>query len=73
MMIRTQIYISEYEHQALQKLKVFTGKSQSELIRSALDNFIKDQNFKQSSDEAFGMWKDNDTDFALLRDEWNRQ
>ena len=39
-MIRTQVYITEEEKEALNQLSAATGKPQSELIREAIDGLI---------------------------------
>lgn len=39
-MVRTQIYLTEKEQKALRSMSSLTGKSQSELIREALDTMI---------------------------------
>ena len=39
-MVRTQIYLTEREQKALRSMSSLTGKSQSELIREALDTMI---------------------------------
>lgn len=69
-MVRTQIYITEKEKHSLQMLSNQTGKSQSELIRIAIDSLIEEnQQFskKESLKAAFGMWKDNDFEFESSR------
>jgi ribbon-helix-helix CopG family protein len=39
-MVRTQIYLTENEKETLQSLSKETGKTQSELIRTAIERFI---------------------------------
>jgi metal-responsive CopG/Arc/MetJ family transcriptional regulator len=74
-MIRTQIYITKEEKKSLESLVQSTGKSQSELIRNAIDTFIEtnnSQNKKASLLNAFGMWKTNDHDFRNTRETMDR-
>ena len=40
-MLRTQIYLSEAERQGLQALALRCGRSQSALIREAIDAFLQ--------------------------------
>jgi predicted transcriptional regulator len=42
-MLRTQIYLSEAERQGLQALASRSGRSQSALIREAIDAFLQQQ------------------------------
>lgn len=74
-MIRTQVYITKEEKESLESLAQSTGKSQSELIRNAIDTFIEtnnSQNKKTSLLNAFGMWKTNDHDFKTTRESMDR-
>jgi predicted DNA-binding protein len=62
-MIRSQIYLTEDERNSLKLISKETGRTQSDLIREAVDSLIsriknKDNNEKRK--EAFGMWKDKD-------------
>ena len=65
-MIRTQIYLTDNQHQKLRMLMRDTGKSQSELIREAIDQFIKTIDLKNTKLSYFraakGLWADR-TDF----------
>ena len=40
-MLRTQIYLSDAERQGLQSLALRSGRSQSVLIREAIDSFLE--------------------------------
>ncbi len=59
-MIRSQIYLTEYERKSLKLLSKETGRTQSDLIREAVDSLISKNNKKHNSkkrQEAFGIWK----------------
>ncbi|EDM24687.1 transcriptional regulator, CopG family protein [Lentisphaera araneosa HTCC2155] len=74
-MIRTQVYITKEEKESLESLAQSTGKSQSELIRNAIDTFIENNNTKNKKASllnAFGMWKTNDHDFQQTRESMDR-
>ena len=74
-MIRTQVYITEVEKKSLKILAASTGKSQSELIRIAIDSLIEKnqkQNKKESLLNAFGMWSESDHDFQESRQSMDR-
>ena len=76
-MLRTQIYLTEDERSSLKALGQATGKSQSELIRDAIDQLLLQENNLQREtaiDRAAGMWKDREDlpDFQKLRAEWDR-
>jgi histidinol phosphatase-like PHP family hydrolase len=76
-MIRTQIYLTEQERDALGKMAAETGLPQSELIRNAIDHFValsSDAHRKAVLDRTAGLWKDRDDlpDFAAIRRQWDR-
>ena len=76
-MIRSQIYLTENERDSLKNISSETGRSQSDLIREAVDIFIKKiskKNNNEQRQEAFGMWKEkNDIpDLKELRNEFDR-
>ena len=76
-MIRTQIYITEQEQIALQSLARRTGKTQSELIREAVDAYIvklKKESRRELLQKAKGIWKNREDlpDFEKLRRELDR-
>ena len=61
-MQRTQIYLTDDEQAAIRQLSVRTGATQSALIRTAIDQFITQNNQAASSTKrmvAFGMWQDH--------------
>ncbi len=60
LMIRSQIYLTEDERNALKLISNETGRTQSDLIREAIDSLIikinKKNNYKKRQ-KAFGIWK----------------
>ena len=76
-MVRTQIYLTEGEQEALRTLSRRTGKSQSELIRQAIDEMIDRLSPGRRQlllREARGMWgsRDDLPDPRALREEMDR-
>lgn len=74
-MIRTQVYLTGEEQGALRNLVPVLKKSQSELIRIAIDDFVARHATiakKTLLLEAAGSWKGNDFDFKEVRLSWNR-
>jgi len=76
-MVRTQVYLTEYEKQALSMLSSKSGKKQSELIREAIDSFISKFSAEKREDifdKLSGMWSDRDESLTAesLRSDWDR-
>ena len=76
-MVRTQIYLTKREHERLRRLAVRTGRSQSELIRAAVDQWLEQQSREgrhQVLKEVAGIWRGRTDlpDFAALRREADR-
>jgi hypothetical protein len=76
-MIRTQIYLSEAEKLALEKISRQTGKSQSSLVRQAIDELIgrhEPQDRLRLLRQGRGLWQDRTDlpDFGRLRREMDR-
>ena len=76
-MVRTQVYLTKCEREALAALSEVTGKKQSELIRQAVDSLIEQSAAKRREavlQRAAGMWKDRDDlpDFTAIRTNWDR-
>lgn len=76
-MVRTQIYLTAGEQQALRALSRRTGISQSELIRQAIDSLLAGEQAPDRAAllrQAAGLWSDRDDlpDFGALRHEIDR-
>lgn len=76
-MQRTQIYLTTEEQQGLRQLAERSGRTQSDLIREAIDHYL----LERSPDDrrallarAGGLWagRSDLPDFRRLRDEWDR-
>ena len=74
-MKRTQIYLTEEEHEQLDRLAEQTGKTKSWLIREAVEAYVVKkkpgadrQAFVKAGEDVFGIWKDrSDADIKELR------
>jgi predicted transcriptional regulator len=76
-MQRTQIYLSEEERQGLQALALRSGRSQSALIREAIDAFLvqhQPQGRLARLRQARGLWatRSDLPDWQALRGELDR-
>ena len=77
-MIRTQIYLTDRQRSELAAISKTLGKKQSELIREAVDTYIKQKGRDRREivlREAAGIWKNRTDlqDLQKLRNEWDRQ
>ena len=76
-MQRTQIYLTDKEMTAVRSIARRLGKTQSEVIRTALDRFIDRENTSSRIGllrSGRGLWKDRQDlpDFGTLRQELDR-
>ncbi|NJN70716.1 MAG: CopG family transcriptional regulator [Nitrospira sp.] len=75
-MVRTQIYLTADEQDALEALAAVSGTTKSALIREAVDHFLAARAPSTRVallQSAKGIWRDRDlADFDTLRQELNR-
>ena len=75
-MAEIEVNLSESEQKALREIALRTGKSESELIRDAVDNLIKSDRSPRGAgmSQARGIWRDRKDlpDFDRIRREWDR-
>lgn len=79
-MIRTQIYITEEEKKALEKLSRERNTTKSNIIREAIDKYVADSTLegkKKKLKAAAGIWKDRDEDdipdVRDMREGWGKR
>jgi metal-responsive CopG/Arc/MetJ family transcriptional regulator len=76
-MVRTQIYLTKRQRDELASISKTAGKKQSELIREAVDRYIKEEGKEKRETvlrQVAGIWKDRKDlpDFKKARAEWDR-
>jgi len=79
-MIRTQVYLSKEQEQALKSLALSSGIRQSELIREAVNLLISEKNvapyqWKQALHDIKGIWVNDKTveqRMKTIRQEFDR-
>jgi len=76
-MVRTQIYLTEYQRNELARIAKTIGRKQSELIRQAVDQVIDQLGHHRREAvlrEAAGIWRNRKDiqDFNTIRSEWDR-
>ena len=76
-MVRTQIYLTDRQRDALAALARAAGKRQSELIREAVDRLLDEEGSHRRETalrRAAGLWKDRTDlpDFSATRAAWDR-
>ncbi len=76
-MRRTQIYLTDEERKALKSIADRLGKSQSEVIRTAVDRYIDRYQGGNRLDllrQGRGLWakRDDLPDFSYIRREFDR-
>lgn len=77
-MKRTQIYLTEEEKKAIEKLSDERGTTQSHIIREAIGQYLEEITVEEKRKRltaAAGMWKDKDDipDVRDLREGWGRR
>lgn len=77
-MKRTQIYLTEEEKEAIEKLSDERGTTQSNIIREAIDEYIvkkKSETKKKSIMDFAGIWKDKKDipDVREMREGWGKR
>ena len=76
-MVRTQIYLTEHQRDELVAIARRGDKKQSELIREAIDDFIRRRSHHRREAilrESAGIWRERSDlpDFEAMRAGWDR-
>ena len=76
-MVSTQVFLTEEEQRALQALARRTGRTESELIRDAVDALLSQSRHADRRSllhQARGLWENRDDipDFSAMRREMDR-
>lgn len=77
-MKRTQIYLTEEEKAAIEKLSDERGTTQSDIIREAIEHYLEEVTLEEKRSRlmaAAGMWKDKEDipDVREMREGWGRR
>jgi len=76
-MIRTQIYLTRSEAEGVAKIAANTGKKRSEVIREAIDAYLREEGERDKItrlQRARGLWDDErEFDLRSLREEFDRE
>lgn len=77
-MKRTQIYLTEEEKKAIEKLSDERGTTQSNIIREAIEHYLEEVTLEEKRARliaAAGMWKDKEDipDVREMREGWGRR
>ena len=77
-MVRTQVYLSEKEKFEIEQIARLSGKSQSEILRDAVDQYIilkKSKSWKEKISVGRGIWEKRDDlpDFDKIRKEMDQR
>lgn len=76
-MTTTQVTLTEYEIQAIQALSRSEGKTEEEILREAIEQFLAQHiaaNRLTALRQARGIWQGRQDlpDYTDIRNEWNR-
>ena len=76
-MQRTQIYLTDEEKKAVRSIAQRMGKTQSEVIRTAVDRFVERESSADRLDllrSGRGLWREREDlpDFGVVRRELDR-